>query len=150
MTVKATGLDHEDGSGTARPVTSVYLAGRYGRKQELRERGRELEALGIEVTSGWLSSAVASLSGLSEAEWREIALLDREDVRRADLLVLFAEPPGDGGSGGRHVEFGMALAWSKPVVVVGRREHVFHRLPEVTVVDDWGAAVALLRQLRLA
>jgi hypothetical protein len=37
--------------------------------------------------------------------------------------------------GGRHVEFGLALAWSKHLIVAGPREHVFHWLPQVRWVD---------------
>ena len=63
--------------------------------------------------------------------WRNLGLIDQEDVLAADALVCFTEPPGDGGSGGRHVELGMALALGRRVIVVGRREHIFHHLPEV-------------------
>lgn len=77
--------------------------------------------------------------------WAHLAELDREDVLRADGLVLFAEPVRDGGSG-RHVEFGMALAMNKPVFVVGRYENLFQRLPEVQVAEDWPAALKLITQ----
>ena len=77
--------------------------------------------------------------------WADLARIDREDVLRADGLILFAEPELDGGSG-RHVEFGMALALGKPTIVVGRVENLFQRLPEVRVVEDWPAALALLTQ----
>jgi hypothetical protein len=40
----------------------------------------------------------------------------------------------------------MALALGKQVVVVGRREHIFHRLPEVTLVESWPEALRLLAQ----
>ncbi len=132
----------------SRPLTSVYLAARYGRRQELLRYRAELHSQGIEVTSRWLNSQEPGSDGLTEAQWADLAILDREDVERADALVLFAEEPGGGGSGGRHVEFGMALAWSKPVIVIGRREHLFHRLPEVAVVADWDGALPLLRRLK--
>jgi hypothetical protein len=40
----------------------------------------------------------------------------------------------------------MALALGKPIIVVGRVENLFQRLPEVRVVEDWPAALTLLTQ----
>ena len=38
--------------------------------------------------------------------------------------------------GGRHIEFGYAMAQGKPLFIVGRPENVFHKLSYVDVVDD--------------
>lgn len=62
--------------------------------------------MGIEVTWRWL---VNPTPDLTDDAWRMLAEKDREDLTRADALVLFAEADREGG-GGRHVEFGMALA----------------------------------------
>jgi hypothetical protein len=127
-------------------MRSVYFAARYTRREELNRYRVELEALGIEVTSRWLAMEPRSGFEYSNEEWRDLALVDQEDVLAADMLVCFAEEPGEGGNGGRHVELGMALALGRDVVVVGRREHIFHRLPEVTVVQSWQEALRLLAQ----
>jgi nucleoside 2-deoxyribosyltransferase len=124
-------------------IKSVYLAARIRRRDELVAHAAELQAAGIEVTSSWLTMPVPS--DWNSSVWEDLARVDREDVLRADGLVLFAEPERDGGSG-RHVEFGMALALGKPTIVVGRVENLFQRLPDVRVVDDWSAALALLTQ----
>ncbi len=124
-------------------LRSVYLAARIRRRDELLAYAAELKAAGIEVTSSWLTMAVPD--DWTSSVWAHLARLDREDVLRADALILFAEPELDGGSG-RHVEFGMALALGKPTIVVGRVENLFQRLPEVCVVEDWPAALALLMQ----
>ena len=57
----------------------------------------------------------------------------------ADLLVFFSEAAesGDRGRGGRHVEFGMAYAMGKSIIVIGDRENVFHSLPGVIVAKNW-------------
>jgi hypothetical protein len=128
-------------------MRSVYFAARYSRLEELNSYRGELEALGIEVTSRWLrTQRRGSNANYSEDEWRDLALIDQEDVLAADVMLFFAEEPGDGGNGGRHVELGMALALGKDVVLVGRRENIFHRLPEVTVVENWPEALRLLAQ----
>ena len=124
-------------------LRSVYLAARIRRRDELLAYAAELKAAGIDVTSSWLTMAVPD--DWTSSVWADLARIDREDVLRADTLILFAEPELDGGSG-RHVEFGMALALGKPTIVVGRVENLFQRLPEVCVVEDWPAALALLMQ----
>ena len=47
--------------------------------------------------------------------------------------------------GGRHVEFGLALAAGKRLCIVGPRENIFHFLPRVEVfrsTDDLVGAIA--------
>jgi nucleoside 2-deoxyribosyltransferase len=104
------------------------------RREELNSYRRALEEAGLEVTSRWLRAPTPARP--THAEWQAIAAVDREDVERAEALVLFSEPNRDGG-GGRHVEFGMALALHKAIVVVGGPENLFQRLPEVTLVSSW-------------
>jgi nucleoside 2-deoxyribosyltransferase len=85
------------------------------------------------------------MAELTDAHWRDLAETDIDDIRRADALVAFAEEAA-GGGGGRHVELGVALALGKLVIVVGRPEHLFHRLPQVRVAMDWDGAHATLRE----
>jgi hypothetical protein len=128
-------------------MRTVYFAARHARRPELNHYRGELEALGLEVTSRWLTVASRQPGdALSEEGWRKLAVIDQEDLLAADTVVCFSEEAGAGGSGGRHVELGMALALGKHVVVVGRREHIFHHLPEVTVVESWPEALRLLAQ----
>jgi hypothetical protein len=127
-------------------MRSVYFAARYSRREELNGYRAELEALGFEVTARWLSTEPRVRSEYSDDDWRHLALLDQEDVLTADTLVCFTEPPETAGNGGRHVELGMALALGRQVIVVGRREHIFHHLPEVEVVGNWPEAMRQLAQ----
>lgn len=112
----------------------VYLAARYGRRDELNGYRQRLHGDGFEVTSHWLTADPPS--PIAE-------LTDAHDIRRADALVAFAEE-AEGGGGGRHVELGIALG--KLVIVLGRPEHLFHRLPQVRVALDWDDAPATLRE----
>lgn len=126
-------------------MKSVYLSARFERREELQEYQRELETLGIQVIARWLEVEPPSgTRGLSEDELQELAELDLEDVSRADGFVCFSDPAGARDGAARHVEFGIAVAMGKPIVVVGCREHLFHRLPEISVVEDWGDALRLL------
>jgi hypothetical protein len=66
------------------------------------------------------------------------AQADLEDIDECDVLVGFtASYLGNAGPGrgGRHVEWGYALARGKRLVLIGAREHIFHTLPQVAVYD---------------
>lgn len=132
----------------------VYLAGRYARQAELCDYREELRAVGIEVTSRWLDGPeqrrlndgyrlglreerlVERLEGDEGVELAGMcAVADVVDVHDCDVMVSFTG--GDPGSGGRHVEWGIAVAWEKELMIVGPREHVFHCTSDVLVFDDW-------------
>lgn len=68
---------------------------------------------------------------LSGQKW---ALEDLEDLMRADCCISFTCEPGKPqgrNRGGRHVEFGYALARGYRLIVVGFRENIFHCMPQV-------------------
>lgn len=130
----------------------IYLAGRYSRRRELAEYANDLEALGYEVTSRWLSGS----HGLkrdpnNDTERGKFAAEDVEDVQRCDILIAFTEESDAGGSagrGGRHVEFGLALALKKEIWIVGPRENVFHCLPFSDCFPSWELALQYARLIR--
>lgn len=93
---------------------------------------RLLEREGLTVTSRWLDMASTPPASL-EAQ-AAIAAACLEDVQRADAVIAFTDAPTSYWTGGRHVEVGAALAWDKPIYVVGPVENVFHALPHPRVV----------------
>lgn len=123
------------------------MAGAYSRMHELIQYRKELEDAGHTVVSSWLDEERAKAHDamrVEEAtenvpmEAKSFAEQDREELYSADALIIFSEKPFSGVSrGGRHVEFGMALAWDKPIFVVGPRENVFYTLDEIVVVPTW-------------
>jgi hypothetical protein len=62
-------------------------------------------------------------------------IADLQDILAADTVISFTEVGG--GKGGRHVEFGYALALGKHMILVGPREHIFHTHPAVEHYADW-------------
>jgi nucleoside 2-deoxyribosyltransferase len=134
---------------------SVYLAARYARRKEgLRELGEQLQASGFEVTSQWLWDAEEKCRTIQEA-----AIMDVEDVRRADTLVFFGEPQAsENRGGGRWFEFGMAHALGKRCIAVlnmnetkGGHDHlpvghesVFTALPDVEIATSINELIELL------
>lgn len=128
----------------------IYLASRYSRNEEMRGCRDVLQALGHTVTSRWIDlhpdvvGDFSSSFGPEElnAQPEKCAPLgqhDIDDLAAADWVVNFT--CGTGGKGGRHVEFGYALALRKRVFVVGPRENVFHALPQVERYPSWRSFV---------
>lgn len=123
----------------------VYLAARFSRLPELLGYKAELEDAGVTVTSRWLLGGHEWVGTPDDEipvdELARFATDDLEDLTAADLVICFTESPRSGPArGGRHVEFGYALARGIPVLTVGYRENVFYCLPTVMYAVDWEAA----------
>lgn len=104
----------------------IYTAGRYARREEILGYANQLEAAGHEITARWTK-------GDEEGKTlEEVALMDWEDVVRADMVLVFTDPKGSAQiGGGRHTELGFGYALKKHVWLVGEWEQVFHSLPGV-------------------
>jgi hypothetical protein len=134
---------------TARPVefdrasARVYLAARFARNAEVRAAADDLRSRGIAVVSSWFDNAPLLEQELAPSgRAAQAALSDLRELRLATTLVAFTEDPGqqNGGRGGRHTELGIAIGLGLRIILVGRREHVFHCLPGVERFDTWEAA----------
>jgi len=144
----------------------IYLAGRYSRREELCEYRKQLQELGHDVQSRWLDGkhqisdtgkpigdhGEALVEEIGNDNWERNSALrakfardDWEDVTGADVVISFTEAPrSNANRGGRHVEYGVALALGKRVIVVGHRENIFHWLPVVEFFETWEATKALI------
>lgn len=122
----------------------IYLASRFGRRDELREISGSIRRLGHTVTSSWLEQIE---DAIDSPDSPYLAALDLREVQKSDVFVAFTEHPGTPGAerGGRHVEFGSAAAFGKALIICGPVEHIFHRLPSVVRV---GNARELLEYLK--
>lgn len=119
-----------------------YLAARYTRYPEMQKVRADLARLGHVVTSRWIEGTDVDKPN------HDIANIDTADLEMAECVISFTEMPRapvEGATrGGRHVEFGMALALGKRVIVVGYRENVFHSRAEVEFFETWGACLDFL------
>jgi nucleoside 2-deoxyribosyltransferase len=115
----------------------VYLASRFSRRHECHALAKELIQHGHTITSRWVKAGedhvipVGMSEQAADAERRRFAVEDCEDVHSCDWMISLMEEPRSNGRGGRHVEFGMALALEKRLTIIGPRETVFHHLDEV-------------------
>jgi nucleoside 2-deoxyribosyltransferase len=129
----------------------VYLAAPYAARDQVKDYAAELTRIGFTITSTWLNEThdinagtTGAATGLSNDQVALHAAADLHDIDQSDLLVAITAKAVNerGGSGGRHVETGYAIALGKPVVVVGEPENVFHRLGSAcTIVPTWHEAV---------
>lgn len=134
----------------------VYLAGRYSRREELVRVADDLQSAGHYVTSRWLHGGhQISDEGLNAERDEELrtrfAVEDWEDLESADALIAFTEAPRSSTTrGGRHVEFGAALAMGKLCLIVGPRENVFYGLPQVIQCANADEAILKCTEAREA
>lgn len=133
----------------------IYLAARYSRREELAGYARELESLGHTVTSRWLSGdhtiddVEDGDSGVinpeKDARRAQYALEDIEDVLAADTIISFTEEPRTTWTrGGRHVEYGIALAMGLRTMFVGPRENIFHWAEGAEFFPTWQELLKVL------
>jgi nucleoside 2-deoxyribosyltransferase len=127
----------------------IYMAAQYQQKEEIKAYADQAQAGGIEVTSRWLlepHAPNAQMAAVTEDDLESYAINDLADIDRADMFVFFSlsdQTPFK--RGGRHVEFGYALAKSKPILVVGPKENIFHCLHDrVRHVETWKIALTQL------
>lgn len=126
-----------------------YLAGRYSRRDEFKALVPLFIERGHHVTSRWLHEDKplnSQMSDLTPQFCEDTAAIDLRDIDGADFLIFFAEDPLIGTPrGGRHVEFGYALAMHKFLIVIGGAENIFHYLPGVQhfeTIEDYLDAIA--------
>ncbi len=126
----------------------LYVSGTLTLMKKRREDAAVLRGHGFDVTSNWLYEPELRVSDPDHEEWelRARANDDVEDITRADAIVLFTE--GKSTSGGRDVEFGIALALRKRLFVIDGGYNVFHRRAEAEHFDDLGQLILKLTEER--
>lgn len=126
-------------------MISVYIAAPYPCREEATTLAARLAAYGVTCTARWITDgASAELND----EW---ARNDLADVLAADCLIAINTPAwSDKGSGGRHVEYGYALAHQKPIILYGQRTHIFHHLSTVVRVDSFQELLGALTNVSVA
>lgn len=129
-------------------LPKIYVAAPWADRELAKEAKLKLEADGFEVTSRWIEKHLPKPSDQSGLGYDRVILIqeaghDVEDVFNADIVILLNTQKRGEETSGKAVETGMAMAWMKPVIVVGEISNIFHYLmPVVTTLDE---AVALIQ-----
>lgn len=102
----------------------IYLAAPYSQMELMREWEKVVEAHGHVCTAQWICGKEKHMTTA------EAGQMDLDDIDRADAIVSYVLPKGTMfSSGGRHVEFGYALAKQKILINIGTEpENIFHNL----------------------
>lgn len=120
----------------------VYLSASMGRGKEAGEFAQVLRRYDVVVVSTWHDGPIQDPNAETSAQ---LARQDLDELTSASVMIAFAGTPDVGyQTGGRHVEFGVALALGLRIILVGPPENVFAHLPVVQVVADRLEAVAAL------
>lgn len=127
----------------------VYLSARFARILEMRRYAEQLRRAGITVTSRWLKESSTAVFNRHD-DFSTYAQHDLDDVLTSDILIFFSEDEGVYTNGGRHVEFGIALAQGIPIWVVGEKENVFHSSFKVYHAASWERLLKALGKLEEA
>jgi hypothetical protein len=124
----------------------IYIASMWGRMEEMNEHAAVFRKAGYEVTAQWLDCFGKNAAYEIDAVGMErAALMDLEDIDRADVLIHYTSAKASmNRGGGRHFEMGYAYRSYKWVIVVGEREQVFCYLPGVDVVATTEEALTLI------
>lgn len=124
-------------------IKKVYIAASYPRRAEAQGVMALLELSGVAVTSWWLREETKegydqeNMDHMAGAAARDIA-----DVIEADTIICLTDGKVQLSMGGRHSEFGIALAMGKTCIIVGPREQVMHYHRDVI---QYGAVSGLLQ-----
>lgn len=128
-------------------VQKVYMAAPFAKAPLMQKYAAELEATGkYKVVSRWHTGAHdgEAFKGGDRAGMYKEASEDLDDLDSADILIAFTQAPNTKfSSGGRHVEFGYALASCRTTYVVGPVENVFHNMAS-EVFEKWELALEAL------
>ena len=119
-----------------------YISARYSRRQDAEDLGHLILENGHNVTSRWVwREQPDNYEVMEHEEVAQLALEDIDDVIKADALIALSEPSDNPyGRGGRHVEYGYALACGMVIIVIGPLENIFHYMNEVSnfeTVDEF-------------
>ena len=101
----------------------IYLASPFEKQPFMRVVRGHLQERGYEVTADWLDEKTETGQDAALAQ-RDIAAIQAADV----VVVYNPQEFRYSGTGGRHVELGIALMLDKVVVLLGERSNVFHHL----------------------
>jgi len=120
----------------------IYIAARFSKRHIANDMANKLKKMGHTFSCRWIKpdSDHVAPAGLSEqaadSERERFAIEDMEDIQNCDWVISLMEEPRNNSRGGRHVEFGYALALGKRLTVIGPRETVFHHHPKVEHFDS--------------
>lgn len=122
----------------------IYLA---TKSQEValntRRHLREAFPDKLVFVSSWIDQE--SYGNTPVCQKTSIAKRCEQEVGDCDLLINIADEANV--PGGKHVELGIALALNKKIVVLGRKENIFHYHPEVIFCETEDGMIERIKEM---
>lgn len=111
-------------------MNRVFYVGGPGELKDMAKAiAQALRDKGHHISSTW--------HDVEDPEEEETALRDFSQIEDAEEFILVNPAEWKhNGTGGRHVEFGYALARGKDMIVLGSRTNIFHQIEKVRVIDQ--------------
>lgn len=107
----------------------IYIAHNFDARIHLRDTIRLFKSLGHEITSTWITDDSHMEGGHSR---QHSALVDLQDIDRADALLLFIDQFSESPGRGKYVELGYALGTGKKCFIYGSNWGcIFYHLPQI-------------------
>lgn len=115
----------------------IYLAAQFKEQPLMRQWEVKLKAAGHKVTSRWLYHTEEDLKNNPNEAYNK-ANIDLCDIDISDCMISHTLNRGDlFTGGGRHIEYGYAMAKGKKLINVGGSESVFHTIAiTVPTIED--------------
>jgi nucleoside 2-deoxyribosyltransferase len=109
----------------------IYVAAKFENKQEVRRVQKILEANGHTITYDWTQEDATGREGDALQYYlQQCAVNDHNAVFECDVMLFLSQ----NNCQGAFTELGLAIAWGRPVYIVGHTTNIFTRLgPEYGV-----------------
>ncbi|MDQ4143131.1 MAG: nucleoside 2-deoxyribosyltransferase, partial [Actinomycetota bacterium] len=112
----------------------VFVSGKVGDEERVRDLINHLTALGHDVTFDWTAVPHLKPYERNHAASARTAALEVDGVKQSDIVIVLAHEDGIG----MYVELGIALGTGKQVYIVskGSSRSMFFHHPLVTIVNS--------------
>jgi hypothetical protein len=126
----------------------IYLAMRFAKLEDYKNKLLELKDLGFEISHDWSSQKSIKPYEDNLELAQQFTLEDVAGVKNADIFILIAEKEKD--ARGCNMEFGIALANHdkyEQIIVLNesRDDAMFYFHPKVKLLRSWGEVLQELK-----
>jgi len=119
----------------------IYIAGKFTAKARLYPHAMTILGQGHRVMSSWIFAPAAE-GRITPGHVKEVTR-DVEEVQASDLLIL--DTLDESNTGGREVEFGIALGMPMDVWRIGPARSEFHLLAD-RAFQGWTQVIAATKK----
>lgn len=136
----------------------LAVAGRYAERRAIKQMLQEanLDTLPVEITASWLDCTENGDADLTDDQAVAQAYTNADEIMGAHALLYvpsWYDAPSEKSDGiprwshGRLIDFGMAMGFMIPIIVVGKPEYTIYQRGTLVTVCDWATLRETLRRV---